>query len=434
MGDSQKYTFSFPIKYVHIFFLFLMIACATPSRISNKNLAFLYNKENYPIQLDYAIYHVNDTLSRIYFSVNSKDLLYMKHEDGVRYFSKILVSYKLFRSFESKEIIDSSSTQMMSFSKNTDNDKQLSGSVDFKASLGNSYLMALEVNDLNRSQSAIEYVQIDKVSKHSHQNYLIKNSVTHAVYYGNNIEKGSTLDIQHRDAAFKKLYVLYYKRSFPMALPPFSIESDQQFNYKPDSTYIVRTDSFFQLNFKGEGFYHLQLDTTRKEGLTLYCFHNHYPELVNPADLIAPLRYITTNQEFDDLISKNNKAAIDAFWLNTAGNTERARDLIKIYYNRVREANQYYSSFVEGWKTDRGMLYVVLGPPNLVYKSSDFENWIYGEENNLMSITYTFLKIDNPFTDNDYNLSRSPIYKNMWYRAVDTWRQGRVYTKTASPF
>lgn len=358
----------------------------------------------------------------------------MKYEDGVRYFSKILVSYKLFRSFESKEIIDSSSTQMMSFSKNTDNDTQLSGSVDFKSSLGNRYLMELEVVDLNRSQTAIEYVQIDKVSKHSDQNYLIKKSATNAIHYGNNIDRNVTFEIQHRDTTIKKLYVLYYKRNFPMALPPFSIESETQFNYKPDSTYIARTDSFFQLSFNGEGFYHLQIDTGRTEGLTLYCFHDHYPELTNSADLIAPLRYITTNQEFENLVAKNNKIAIDEFWLNTAGNAERARELIKIYYNRVREANRYYSSFVEGWKTDRGMLYVVLGPPNLVYKSSDFENWIYGEENNLMSITYTFLKIENPFTDNDYNLSRSPIYKNMWYRAVDTWRQGRVYTKTASPF
>jgi hypothetical protein len=80
------------------------------------------------------------------------------------------------------------------------------------------------------------------------------------------------------------------------------------------------------------------------------------------------------------------------------------------------------------------MLYIVLGPPNLVYKSSNAESWIYGEENNLMSVTYSFLKIDNSFTENDFSLSRSPIYKNMWYRAVDTWRQGRVYTKISSPF
>lgn len=423
------------MKKVFLYTILLsLVACVTPSRISNKNLAFLYSKESYPIRFEYSIYHVNDTLSRIYFSVNSKDLLYMKHEDGVHFFSKILVSYQLFRSYESKEIIDSSSTQMLSFSKSTNDDKQLIGSVDFKTTLGNEYLMELEIYDVNRSQSAVKYIQIDKISKHSHQNYLIKDGLLNSMHYGKNIEKNNILNIQHRDTNYRRLFVRYYKRAFPIALPPFSIESNNQFNYKSDSTYVILSDSIFEFIPKGEGFYHLQIDTNRKEGLTLYCFHKDYPQLITPSNLVLPLRYITTNQEYETLVTKNNKAAVDEFWLTTAGSSERARDLIKIYYNRVQEANEYYSSYVEGWKTDRGMLYVVLGPPNLVYKSSTSESWIYGEENNLMSITYTFLKIDNPFTDNDYSLSRSPVYKNMWYRAVDTWRQGRVYTKSTSPF
>ena len=416
-------------------YLLLIIACATPSRISNKNLAFLYNKESYPIHFDYSIYHVNDTLSRIYFSVSAQDLLYMKHDDGLHYFSKILVSYKLFRSYESKEIIDSSSTQMIALAITNNDEHELCGSVDMRVTQGNEYLLELEINDLNRGQSAIKYTQVDKIGKYSHQNFSIKNYSSNSIHYGANIETNNLLLIHYRDTTVKKLYGRYYKRQFPLALPPFSIENETQFDYRPDSIFTIKVDSNFKFMPKGEGFYHFQIDSSRKEGLTLYCFHEKYPLVNKPFDLIAPLRYITTNEEFDNLITKNNKASIDQFWLNTAdNNTERAKDLIKIFYNRVVEANQYYSSYVEGWKTDRGMLYVVLGPPNLVYKSSDSESWIYGEENNLMSITYTFTKIDNPFTNNDYSLARSPIYKNMWYRAVDTWRQGRVYTKSTSPF
>ena len=120
------------------FIIILFIAsCAVPGRISNKNLSFLYNKESYPIRFDYSIYHVNDTLSRVFFSVKAKDLLYMKHDDGIHYFSKILVTYKLFRSYESKEIIDSSSTQMLALSKSNNDDRELCGSVDMMASLVN---------------------------------------------------------------------------------------------------------------------------------------------------------------------------------------------------------------------------------------------------------------------------------------------------------
>ena len=36
-------------------------------------------------------------------------------------------------------------------------------------------------------------------------------------------------------------------------------------------------------------------------------------------------------------------------------------------------------------------------------------------------------KMENPFTENDYKLQRSPMYKSSWYRAVDSWRSGRAY-------
>ena len=33
----------------------------------------------------------------------------------------------------------------------------------------------------------------------------------------------------------------------------------------------------------------------------------------------------------------------------------------------------------------------------------------------------------NIFTENDYKLERSPMYKSSWYKAVDAWRSGRAY-------
>jgi hypothetical protein len=44
-----------------------------------------------------------------------------------------------------------------------------------------------------------------------------------------------------------------------------------------------------------------------------------------------------------------------------------------------------------------------------------------------MALSFTFVKLDNPFSDNDYALQRSANYRNLWYNAVDLWREGRVY-------
>ena len=124
------------------------------------------------------------------------------------------------------------------------------------------------------------------------------------------------------------------------------------------------------------------------------------------------------------LESKNIKKEIDKFWIKNAGNPDRARVIIRKYYNRVQDANAMFTSYHEGWKTDRGMIYIVYGPPNVVYRSSHHETWIYGEVGNMLSVNFKFLKVKNPFTDNDYSLTdKSPIYKDGWYNAIDTWRR-----------
>jgi GWxTD domain-containing protein len=143
---------------------------------------------------------------------------------------------------------------------------------------------------------------------------------------------------------------------------------------------------------------------------------------------MEPVRYLTTRREYDEMkANKDLKNAVDKFWLETGGNAERTRYLIKKYYSRVQFANENFTSYLEGWKTDRGIIYIIFGPPHMVYRSSKTEVWIYGEASAAMSLNFSFIKVINPFTDNDYTLSRAPVYEANWYRAVDMWRQGRVY-------
>ena len=125
--------------------------------------------------------------------------------------------------------------------------------------------------------------------------------------------------------------------------------------------------------------------------------------------------------------SPNLKSAVEAFWLARGGNEERTRGLIKKFYSRVQDANRFFASYTEGWKTDRGMVFIVFGGPNALYLSSNSESWTYGTPNSTLALNFFFAKVNNPFTDNDFSLSRSPIYEANWYRAVETWRQGRAY-------
>ena len=91
-------------------------------------------------------------------------------------------------------------------------------------------------------------------------------------------------------------------------------------------------------------------------------------------------------------------------------------------------ANTYFTSYTEGWKTDRGLIYIIFGLPVTIYKAENIERWIYGTSQSNKTLVFNFMRQENPFTANDYVLSREEMYKISWTQAVDTWRNGRVYS------
>ena len=116
---------------------------------------------------------------------------------------------------------------------------------------------------------------------------------------------------------------------------------------------------------------------------------------------------------------------MEQFWTDAAGSRDRARDAIAGYYGRVESANRHFTSYTEGWKTDRGLVHIIFGTPTTIRKDGRSETWIYGDETNLMSLVFNFVRRDEPFSDNDL-VSRDPRLKSAWYRNVESWRNGRI--------
>jgi len=126
--------------------------------------------------------------------------------------------------------------------------------------------------------------------------------------------------------------------------------------------------------------------------------------------------------------NENQKLAVDNFWINTAGSIDKARELIRIYYNRVFYANYFFVSYKEGWKTDRGMIYIIYGPPDVLYKNDEEERWIYRNSKGTENISFTFRKVENPFTQNDFVLNRSDELDSRWGEAISSWRNGLIFS------
>jgi hypothetical protein len=93
------------------------------------------------------------------------------------------------------------------------------------------------------------------------------------------------------------------------------------------------------------------------------------------------------------------------------------------YFRQVELANRYFTSYKEGWKTDRGMVYIVFGLPTEVAKIEDREVWTYRRDD--LRTTFTFMKSSSVFDPDNYVLIRDKKYQQMWYETIDKWRNAR---------
>jgi len=155
--------------------------------------------------------------------------------------------------------------------------------------------------------------------------------------------------------------------------------------------------------------------------------------------MIEPLAYLASEDEMNRMRNAPGpKAALDEFWIGCGGNVEKARELLRIYYTRILYSNYYFTSYKEGWRTERGMIYTIYGPPDKVYKTADGERWGYrkpvlrsswGGRYHLREeyLFFNFRYRANRLTDNDYYLIRSETLVTYWDRAVASWRKGIVF-------
>jgi len=407
---------------VLILFIFLICGCYSSSKISNKNLAFLYEPNTSYLNPSFKVSHSTDGKSLLHFKFDSNDLLYMKEKEVFE--ANFDVTIEFYSSYETKDVLDTL-TKNYNLKNKPGEDSDLYHYIEFDNASLSSYLIKVTIYDLNRNSQSVSFIDINKGNENLSQYFGLKLAESNIPLFRNHITGNEKIKITHANSKTEKLWVRYYNRQFPLAAPPHSQRGAQIFSFIADSVFSISVNS--ELNFEKPGIYHIQKDTLQKNGVSIFRLHNDFPKLTAANQLLEPLRYLTTKEEYENIIgSSNNRSAIDAYWLKLAGSKERARFLIKNYYNRVQTANQFFTSYLEGWKTDRGLIYIVFGVPSGIYKSSNSEVWTYASTSYASAVNFTFKKISNPFSSNDYVLVRKPEYEFEWYKAVETWRKGRI--------
>jgi len=218
------------------------------------------------------------------------------------------------------------------------------------------------------------------------------------------------------------IIVSLYTDEFPAAAPPFS---EALARVSP----VIRPDSIFRISagqsqhVSVSGLYLIQRDTTSGKGVA-FRVYDDYPKYTRLENLVDPLTYICTRQEIERLRNaRGDKRQFDRTILNITGSSERARTFMRSYFRRVEEANELFASYKEGWKTDRGMVYIILGRPAEVFRFEDREVWSYDASH--FKGTLSFVRSPTLFDPDNYVLVRQKKYMTDWYEVIDLWRNSR---------
>ena len=398
--------------------------CHIPAGTSYFNISSSYEEQVKSFDLKFCAYNVSEMQDQIFYKFNTSALLFVKHKKKDYFFANYQVRYEIYDNNVPKTLVDSAT---LNYTDSTDFNSPKIIVDSFMINLGkqSSYTVTYVFTDLNKNVAINGFLNIDKSNIFNRNNFVIKD-LNDVPLIDNFIDKNQAFKILTNNKQIEKLYVSYYKQEFPLAEPPYSLNTTTARQIFKDSLFVVDLHQGETSNIvlNAQGIYFFQTDTSQREGLAMYRFYNGFPLVTSAIQMVQPLQYITTKQEFNDLKNaKSVKEAIDNFWMERTGDPNRAKELIKVFYNRVQKANLLFTSYKEGWKTDRGMIYLVMGPPLKVYRSKTNETWYFGEDRTMASVIMVFSKTTDRFSDNDYTLERGVEFKDTWYNGVESWRK-----------
>lgn len=376
---------------------------------------------NYILSPNFRAFRFSPDSIRLFFEIDNSEVLYVRNGEEANFRSNLslLWDWNTNSDHEDEWSFEENFGDIGS-NKET---KTLQGHVDMLIP-NEARTLSLMLKDNNRKASIIQIFNVNKASNYGA--LLLRNAASNKPLIAKEYIDTTQLLVdnpQHIPFIVKEVY---FKYLHPLPMFYANKEAKKQFDHRllhipqPNRQKLNVSDSCdFVLVESGEeeiiySFSRISaLNSIRGSGKSFG----------------LPLRYIMNKEEYNGMEAANfSKSYIENFWSSIAGNEIRSKKIAEVYYDRVTYANGQFSSFKPGFLTDRGMVFIVFGKPTNIYRRSTHETWVYGDENNMMALSFTFsLEEIGPF-GKDFILSRSPSYKNLWFRAVETWRNGRYTT------
>jgi GWxTD domain-containing protein len=360
---------------------------------------------------------------RLYFQFFPKEFAFAIDENDSIPKAHVSLFYRITNSYSSIQIIDSLTSN---FTLKGNPKAYFLGFMPLNLPSEGTYILEIFLSDLNSKRT------ISDVIEYKHTFTGGNNSIIFLSQFGNPLfypyfAVTDTFRVRSEMPESKPMWVSYYQPDNRLPDSP-DIQKDISLEPAPvDTSWTVENPDTMFFSFNKQGIYYFSTNSGLA-GKTYPCFNVHYPYTKTPDDLLSPLAYLCSEKEMKKYRTfENPKTAVDTFWMKTSKDLDKSRELIRIFYNRVQLSNYYFTDFREGWLTDRGMIYIICGAPALITKADEGEYWVYGKGKK-ESIKFFFYRETHPLFGNTYILERSDLYSRMWYNAITTWRDGRVFS------
>ena len=377
--------------------IMLLASCTSSSNLNTSNSNRPYDYTSKSMHCDITAYSHGSELS-VYVRLDRSELLYTRENPTSEFISEIIVT------LSNQQFVWVDTLQ-------SDSHRSLESRFDIPFPQDEEYLQySLLDNKRNASTNGVVSVN----------DYLIWDVKKDRAVAGNSVSIGSQLIIISSVISGWDVSHVITAKTLPA--PPFTGHINSMKDVK-----AIHHSGIYENWIMLDGCQKFSSHNSTDEFI-LYGRADNFPLIKDVRQMLEATRYIATRSEYNSNNDADNpKIALDEFWLKCGGSFDKSKKLIEIYYDRIEEANRAFSGIQEGWRTDRGMVYIVLGIPNKINRDAWSEMWLYGDEGSSNVISLRFRKSNHDLDDNMYILERDIIYRSTWDRLVTSWRNGRIH-------
>lgn len=407
---------------IFILSFFSILSCK-----QQKNVLSNYNKPCYKVEVNYKIIPEVDSTITITYSINSKDL-----------FQENNSNYKTQYYFEIEQYDEEHNKLIHTYNSKIFTTTIESNTIFLVGKLIHPYKLltnhSLKILLISKNNSILNsYIYYPNSTQNNKENLIYFNSNNENFIWSQPyMYVNETFAIKNK--TFDSLETIYV-----------SIDSNQYQSIKNIYSNVITnnfiSDTNYSLQIKKKaaiefhptciGNYIFYKDSIYSNPiLSIACVSKEFPKNNTAPQMLEALSIIDALLNIDSLKHTSNgcKIELDKIWLGYCTKNEiKAKNNIKIYYNRINEANKRYTIYCEGWYTNRGICYILLGEPYNIEYSNNKEIWYYDSDTNNIDKRFTFI-LSNNSKIGDYILQKNESTQLYLEQAAMNWNNGIIFT------